>query len=200
MSDKVVPYFYDNCMIYDESTPYYQVWIDGINKFSPDYFIYLQEDFILYDSVDDDAIDRYVSFLEENKDYSFVRLLRVDSFKGKKIEGNLYEVEPSNKNVFAMQPTIWRSSDYIRLLEATKEPKWLETPNYRNQMIKMGMKGAYHYDGEKKGGSHHYNSNVYPYIATAIIKGKWNLKEYNEELMQMFEEYHIDPLIRGNNL
>jgi hypothetical protein len=38
---------------------------------------------------------------------------------------------------------------------------------------------------------------VYPYIATAIIKGKWNLSEYPIELGDLLSEYKIDKSIRG---
>jgi len=183
--------------LYKNNEPYWAVWYDAIKTFRSDYFIYLQEDFILYDDVWEERIFRYVDFLKDNPQYSFVRLLKATSFKDKKLYDTLYEVESSNKNVFAMQPTIWRSEDYLKLLDATREPKWLEPPSYRNQMIKMGMKGAYHYDGEEKVGKHHYDSCVYPYIATALVKGKWNMSEYGDELTPLFEKYDIDPNIRG---
>jgi hypothetical protein len=49
----------------------------------------------------------------------------------------------------------------------------------------------------KKRGSLHFDSIVYPYIATAIIKGKWNLSEYPNELGDLLNEYKIDKSIRG---
>jgi hypothetical protein len=42
-----------------------------------------------------------------------------------------------------------------------------------------------------------YDSLVFPYVATAINKGKWNLNEYHPELNPMFEEYNINPFERG---
>jgi hypothetical protein len=50
---------------------------------------------------------------------------------------------------------------------------------------------------EKRRGLYHYDSFVYPYVATAINKGKWNLNEYTEELNPIFEEYGINPFERG---
>jgi hypothetical protein len=38
---------------------------------------------------------------------------------------------------------------------------------------------------------------VFPYIATAINKGKWNMSEYRGELDILFEEYGINPFYRG---
>jgi hypothetical protein len=96
-----------------------------------------------------------------------------------------------------MQPTIWRASDYITLMNLTKNFKWLENDSYRNTMINLNMMGAYHYDGEERGGQMHFNSNVYPYIATALVSGKWNMSEYSLQLNKLFTEYNIDMNKRG---
>jgi len=45
---------------------------------------------------------------------------------------------------------------------------------------------------ESKRGQSHYDSNIYPYFATAIVKGSWNLKEYNEELTEIFKTYEAN--------
>ena len=37
----------------------------------------------------------------------------------------------------------------------------------------------------------HYDSNVYPYIATALVRGKWNLSEYKNELGFILKENNI---------
>ena len=39
---------------------------------------------------------------------------------------------------------------------------------------------------DKKRGKYHYDSSVFPYICTAVIKGKWNYKEYKKELFEIF--------------
>ena len=59
--------------------------------------------------------------------------------------------------------------------------------------------GYYVDDGGIKRGKLHWDSKVYPYIATAVVKGKWNTKEYSEELRVIGAEYNIDYKIRGNN-
>ena len=51
--------------------------------------------------------------------------------------------------------------------------------------------------GEKQRGTRHCDSIVFPYIATAINKGKWNMSEYREELDKLFGEYNINPFERG---
>ena len=51
------------------------------------------------------------------------------------------------------------------------------------------------YKGENKRGAHHYDSSVYPYIATAIVKGKWNVTEYKNELTNIISLEKM--MIRG---
>jgi hypothetical protein len=50
---------------------------------------------------------------------------------------------------------------------------------------------------DNKRGKYHYDSCVFPYIATAIVKGKWNITDYPKEIREILEEYKIDPNIRG---
>ena len=56
-------------------------------------------------------------------------------------------------------------------------------------MVKLG--------NEVKRGLYHCDSIVFPYIATAINKGRWNTSEYRKELTLMFSKYDINPTIRG---
>ena len=194
-----LPEHYDvnNAFIYSNNDPYYKVWVDALEKFGGDYFIYLQEDFILYDDVNEKKIDEYVSFLKNNPKYSFVRLLKSINFQNKRLSPTLYEVESSNVNVFAMQPTIWRTTDYIFLLNLVKGSEWWEYDDYRKEMIAMNIMGAYHYDDERKAGESHYDSNVYPYTATALVKGKWNISEYGIYLNKLIKDYNIEINKRG---
>ena len=199
ISDKKVDFLdNDSQIIYDNSDPYYKVWVDAVQKFGQDYFIYLQEDFVLYDKVDDEKINEYVEFLKNNPQYSFVRLLKSGNLGTRKLSLTLYEIESMNPNIFAMQATIWRSSDYILLMNTVKSNGWLETDaDYRNNMISLGISGVYHYDGEPKRGGVHYDSNVYPYIATALVKSKWDMSEYDKELREILTKYKVDVNKRG---
>ena len=43
----------------------------------------------------------------------------------------------------------------------------------------------------------HWDSKTYPYIATAIVKGKWNLSEYQSELGFILNSNRVDLSARG---
>jgi hypothetical protein len=187
----------DNVIIYSNTDPYYKVWVDAAEKFGGDYFIYLQEDFILYADVNQKKIDEYATFLKNNPEYSFVRLLKSGQLNDVRVAPNLFEIESTNINAFSMQATIWRTTDYILLMNMVQDAKWLENSKYSEAMTQLGMKGVYHYDGEPKRGGNHWDNNIYPYVATALVRSKWNLKEYNAELGKILTEYNIDINKRG---
>lgn len=198
ISDKAVDCIDDNKLfIYNNENDYYNVWVEALKKFDSDYFIYLQEDFILYDKVDDEKLNQCLEFLKQNPNYSFIRLIKSGRLREKRIFDNLYEIESSNPNIFSMQATIWRTKDYISLMEKVKDRKWLENDKYPKEMLKMGMKGLYYYDGEGKRGENHYDSSIYPYIATALVRGKWNTSEYSNELISILSYFDIDKNKRG---
>lgn len=183
--------------IYNNEDPYYKVWVDALSRFNSEYFIYLQEDFFLYQDVDKNKLNEYLEFLKNNPNYSFVRLLKSGDLGETKLSDTLYEIESTNPFIFAMQATIWRTSDYIALMKRVKSFNWLENEDYSRSMINMNMKGVYHYNNEPKRGLNHYDSNVYPYIATALVKGKWITSEYNETLTNILKENNIDINKRG---
>ena len=181
---------------YNNDEPYYKVWCNAIKEFKTKTFIYLQEDFYLYDNVKEDKLREYEKQLL-NTDYSFVRLLKSGALSDKSIFDKLYEIESNNIDIFSMQATIWKSDDYIKIMESVKDSKWLENSRYREHIMELGLKGLYHFDNERKVGKAHHDSNVYPYIATAVVRGQWNYKEYEKELKPILEENNVDEKIRG---
>lgn len=182
--------------IYSDHEPYYIVWTNALKKFNVEQFIYLQEDFILYDKINLEKINEYSDFLKRSN-YSFIRMIKSGILNNNKIYDNLFEIESDNPTVFAMQPTIWKTSDYIKLMCEVKEEKWLEVPKYRDVIIYLNLKGLYYYNNERKVGGAHYDTKLYPYIATAVIKGKWNFREYKNELEPILVKHNIEINKRG---
>jgi len=196
ITNELIPNFpEDSQYVYKDSDNYSDVWIAALNKINSEFFIYLQEDFILYADANVRKINEYTEVLK-NSDYSFVRLIKSGEVN-EKVGETLYEISSNNQFVFAMQTSIWKTKDYIQLLENVHEEKWLETSRYMDYMSKNNIKGLSHYDNEPKRGGNHWDSNVYPYIATALVKGKWITSEYNYELKPLLDNYNIDINKRG---
>jgi len=196
ITNQTIPNFpKENQYVYNNDDNYSDVWIESLTKINSDYFIYLQEDFILYDDVKLDKLNEYLEILK-NSDYSFVRLIKSGEVN-QQITDTLFEISSNNDFIFAMQTTIWKTKDYIDILQNVHEEKWLETPKYMEYMSKNNIKGLCHYDNESKRGGNHYDSNIYPYIATALVKGKWVMSEYEIELKELLNTYSIDLNKRG---
>lgn len=182
--------------VYQNNDPYYSHWVGGLEKIQDDYFIYNQEDFILYDKVNTQKLKELQNFLE-NTNYSFVRLIRSgQNLSNIQVGENLYETGRMSYPLFSMQATLWKKDKFIELYNHTKQDLWFENDVYENACRELEIYGVYYYAGEKPRGGH-FDSSVYPYIATAVVKGQWNYSEYEKELQLIFMEYGINPFIRG---
>lgn len=182
---------------YSQNEPYYKAWINGLKKFNLNTFIYLQEDFILYDYVKIDILLKYYNVLIKNDKYSFIRLIKSGyNLSGNEIDNNLFEIGWNSFPLYSMQPSIWKTNAFLRLYEETKQEKWFECDEYEKACKQLNIYGLYHYNNENQRGGH-FDSSVYPYIATAVIKGKWNISEYEKELKSLFLKYNIDANLRG---
>jgi len=195
----VVPgaFFHHKFLQYNNSDWYWKQWCSTLDKIPYKYFIYLQEDFFLYDRPDLAKIQYYLEYLEAHSELSFIRLCAHDKLPTVQIEPGLYELPAGNPYVFAMQPTIWRKGAFQSLYEEVASNDFREKQAYVDATVKLGISGAYVYQGEPKRGFIHYDSNVFPYVATGLVRRKWNTLEYEKELTELTTRYKIDMNNRG---
>jgi hypothetical protein len=182
---------------YKNEEPYYKHWLDALKLVNDDFFIYNQEDFILYHQLNHDVLNQLEEFLIQNPQYSFVRLIKSGQrLSNNQIGKNIFEVNDDSFPLYSMQATIWNKNKFVELYENTKQEKWFESQSYEDACKKLNIRGVYYYNGEPKRGGHH-DSSIYPYIATAVVKGKWNLSEYKNELLPLLNEHNIVIENRG---
>lgn len=187
-----------NLICYSESDPYWKQYIECLSDVPEDFIIYSQEDFILYDDIDAQKIEDYVSFLR-NSTYDYVRLIRC-GFRtplDRHVMNDIYEVDMSSKDAFSMQATLWKKSSIKKLYEYVKSEKWLESDDWNRGAFELGLRGTFIYNNEPKIGAFHYDSIVYPHICTAINKGKWNIDQYPLIMPTLLNDYNINPKVRG---
>ncbi len=157
------------------------------------------EDMFLYDVPDKELLSLYENVVL-NEDVDFIRLLRsVDSpsfsYKGIK---TLNPVPSHSQYFFSVQPTICKTESLLRIYQNTKIDHIRQfEPRVQQVCRDLKIKGLFHYNQEPKRGDHHYDSSVYPYVATAIVKGKWNLSDYPTELGDILIKNNINVDIRG---
>lgn len=189
----IIPITYDN----DQS--YRDQFLSCIKKVKEKYILYTSEDYILYDHVDLDEVNNLCDILD-NTDFNFVKLLKghenVFPFNSRQ---NLFEIDPNDSNFFAQQASIWNTRNFEKIFEtAPKENTRMQHEPMGSSICRsLGYRGLQYYSGTPKRGIVHYDSSIYPYIATAVVKGFWNFSEYTEELSKVFKEYSIDPTVRG---
>tara|TARA_A100001201_G_scaffold98527_2_gene84908 strand:- start:991 stop:1677 length:687 start_codon:yes stop_codon:yes gene_type:complete len=165
--------------IYDKNDIYTERLINCLNKVKEDVVLFQHEDMFLYKEPDIDILNRYVDYLR-GSEYSFLRLCKTGNCKLSFANINLYEIDPKSPDFFAVQPTLWKTKDFISFL-SDAGPKNIWDLELTSSKIKHNIKGLMHYANESPRGGH-FDSSVWPYIATAIIKGDWNFREYNTEL------------------
>jgi hypothetical protein len=183
--------------IYDNEEKYYKQMVDALKMVDTDYVIYSQEDYILFDYVNKSKIKDLINILENDGEVSFIRLIN-SGINFNKIDYNneLFYLDKHNEYYFSTQITIWKTKDLIEMFETSKVETIWDEPLNSKFLMDLGKVGlCVKEKGDKVGG--HFNSSVYPYIATAIVKGKWNYSEYKEDLDLVFNEFGIDKEKRG---
>lgn len=161
--------------------------------------VFLHEDMILFNEPNHKVIEEFTSLVVDNK-ADFIKLIKAgqEPFVKSDLHNNLVNAVP--QLLFSIQPTICKVSKlkHIYLLTPGSsiwdfESRVSDTCRDYNY-TKCFMSSD---DSEKKRGLAHWDSSIFPYIATAIIKGKWNYKEYKTELDELFSKYNIDKDKRG---
>jgi len=204
-ADKSIP---ENCEIitYNVQQKYSDQFLSCIKQVREEFCIYIAEDYILYDIPRIDLIKEYQEVLRKNSYISFIRFTKGLEF-GEPLfrEGkNLYVMSNVFPYFYSNTAALWRTRDLERI--HVQGPNLDIGGNDMSQQFEplatqicqhLNIQGLYAYHEESKRGLYHYDSIIFPYIATALVKGKWNLSEYKKELNPLLKQYNIDENIRG---
>jgi hypothetical protein len=178
-------------IIYDDSNQYTQRWKEILEKVEEETFIFLHEDMILFDKVDFQLLEKYIRYVGDGLVESIKLILAGDRFDEWSVDKTLVTNQYAK---FSIQPTITQKKVFQQLVENLPPMNIWE---FEESIVSSGRDFMVKVGNEKKRGIYHYDSPVFPYIATAINKGKWNMTEYYKELDLLFKEYNINPFNRG---
>jgi hypothetical protein len=178
-------------IIYDDTNSYTHRWKEILEQVEEETFMFMHEDMILFDKVDFQYLEKYIGYIKNGLAESIKLILAGDVFDEWPIDKTLVTNEYAK---FSIQPTITQKKLFQQLVQNLPPMNIWEfekaiVSTGRDYMVKVG--------GERKRGLYHYDSLVFPYTATAINKGKWNMSEYSKELNEMFLEHNINPFERG---
>lgn len=191
---------YGKCVVYSDEDPHYIQMVKVLEQIPTEYVIYAQEDYILYDSVNTKELDYIVNVMDADSTIPFVRMI-VSGVGTYTIPYNdkLSYIDCSSEYYFSTQVSVWRKDVLIKMFNKSKVNSIFDEPQNSTALKEISPRGLYYMNTEKPVGGH-FDSIVYPYTATALVKGKWNMKEYSNQLTEIFQEYDLNINQRGTYL
>ena len=190
-----------NTIIYNEKDKYPKRLFDSLtaieNEF--EYIFFDHEDMFLFKSPNEELINQYIQYIDLEK-VDHIRLIKNDGAIVTQINEipSLFKISNHSDWIFSIQPSFWKINTLKKILSKCFSCNIWELEVKAQRIVKkMTIKCFYAHQNGKKRGIHHFDSDIYPYVATAIGKGKWNFGEYENELSPLLKKHKIDPNIRG---
>lgn len=175
------PIKHHECIVYNTNDSYSKRIFKALDSIDSQSIMFLHEDFILYDRPDYHKINDLNDLLNISE-FDFIRLIRSNDQTDTKIFDSIYL---SKK--FAIQASIFKKFYLKKYMDTFMESNIWEL---EAKSSLFDSKGIFYYNKEPKRGAVHYDSSIFPYMATAIVKGKWN-SEYRNELLKLANESYF---------
>ena len=204
--DKVIDEIpsYIKPLVYTNGETYSKRLLDCLNMLSEnyEYIIFDHEDMFLYDYPVSEELEKYYKVLKSGE-LDHIRLIKGGSCISEPFQDipTLHKFNLESKWIFSIQPSFWKIETFKELLSKHIDDNVWDLERKGQITVKqMELQAAYSFNaGGKRRGIYHFDNIIYPYVATAIGKGKWNYNEYKKELGKVFELYSINPKKRGIN-
>jgi hypothetical protein len=182
---------YGECVVYDNEDTHSNQMVNVLSKIPTDYTIYSQEDYVLFDYVKEDVIKQYIDLMETDKSIGFIRLIRSGvGDMDTEYNTDLLYVDSNSEYFFSTQATIWRREVLLEMFKNSEVDSIFNETHNSKFLKDLNVVGLYEaHRGNKVG--NHYNSTSYPYIATAKVRGYWNMFEYPTQVYELMQEYNL---------
>lgn len=185
-----------NELLYDENIKYTERIISALESIQEEFVIIDFEDMFLNDYVDIKKLYDIIDTMK-NDGISFVRLIK-SGINGASVthKERLFKIKESDLQ-FSLTPTIWEKNVLLDKMEYFRDMTvWQLEQSSSLLSLDEDWKGLYYYNNDPPRGGH-FDSSIYPHICSAIYKGKWNKKDYAEEINNIAEDYGVDLQKRG---
>jgi len=190
-----------NVIRYDDALPYQKRMVHCLEQVEEETILFHHEDMFLFDSPNEKKLKEIIS-LVKNEKIDIVKLTRANYNEDSPLirnttHENIYE-NPNNLR-FAIQPSVCNKEKLELIYNKTYGNSIWEFEANSSMVceyfnIKTGMTWE---QGDNKRGMFHWDSNIYPYFATAIVKGKWYISDYGDLLKNVLKDNKIDISVRG---
>lgn len=191
---------------YDPNVLYRSQFLSCIEQVEEKFCVYISEDYILYDNMDEKKVSSFVDVLLSNDDISFIRFMRGGVYDQdyKKYDENLFYLHNDKDYFYTNQAALWKTETLKKIHFMGPElhianKDWQNSFEYQASKVcrELNIQGLFSYYGESKRGLYHYDSIIFPHISTALVKGKWNMSEYSKEMTNIVKKYNINIMKRG---
>jgi hypothetical protein len=187
-------------VLYDDTKVYRERLLNCLNQIETDYMLFQHEDMFLYKNAQWDKILSYKRIMMDNN-IDIIKLIRGGNEVGQNFSLENPELKVITKDfpyIFAIQPSLFKTDSFVNIVTHSKGDNiWQFEIGAQKACRDLNIKALYVDDGGIKRGKAHWDSNIYPYVATAVVKGKWNMSEYKNELTKLLNDYEISHKNRG---
>lgn len=203
MTDKCfdeIPSDYE-VFIYNPNLSYKNRIVSCLSKINEQVVMFIHEDMILFDLPKTDILSDFCHLISNNE-ADLIKLIKAGEFSTNNVPHKNLVNCPSD-NIFSIQPTLCLKSTLEKLFKSFSNDSIYDIEKEASSVCSMlGLNKSFmsSCENENKRGAMHWDSSVFPYIATAIVRGKWNFLEYEKELSYILQEYNIDRDVRGQFL
>ena len=172
---------------YDDKEPYKRRILSCINQLNDEEIIlFTHEDMFLYSKPNIEVISEYINLIDKEK-CDIIKLIRAfENLEKSNLHSFLYK--NPEQQLFSIQPSLLKVKTLKKIFTNVPGENIWEFEGNTNSSYLGNINSLCSFDVnlDQKRGKFHYDSSVYPYICTAVIKGKWNFKEYKKELFEIF--------------
>ena len=184
-----ITYNPDDCFTYQMG--------DCLSKVKEEILLYCNEDYIFYDHARLDIADDLL-FKLTNSNFSFIKFVYGDIEPYQMHSPNLLIIDKACANNFSQTLSFWKTKDLVNIHRHSPPAGIGLKGNLighledaaKDVCRHLDIQGLCYYNGEPKRGLFHFDTEVFPHIASALVKGSWNTNEY-PELKKILEKEGI---------
>jgi len=198
---------YATCIKYDPEKCFTDQMIGCLSQVTEKYLLYSNEDYLFYGNSKPEVLSELIEIIEEGN-LSYTRFVYTDIEKLPPFhnieEGTLLYISSFASNCYSQTLSLWKTEDLLEIHEKGPKASIGERGNLeghfeilaRDTVKDLNIQGLVVFGDDPKRGLYHYDSSIFPHIASALVRGRWNVSEY-PELEKILAENRIDTTIRG---
>ena len=198
------PPSYVEVINYDSKDNFKNQMVKCLSAVKEEFILYCNEDYLFYDECNLNLAEQLLKEMEDSE-FSFVKFVHTNLEVYKNYKPNLLVIDGQNENNFSQTLSFWKVKDFLKIHENCPDSEIGEKGNslghlevFAKEVCRsLGITGLCYYNNEKQRGQCHFDSEVFPHTASALVKGKWNLSEYYSEIYPLLNLHGIDINQRG---